>query len=251
MNGSDTMKIALACAAAADRDIERNLSAMLEMIESVSGQADMIVFGESALQGFDCLCWDYVTDREMALTQDSAPIARLRSAARGHRMAVSFGFIERVKDVLYSSQMVVDPSGAILHNFHRVSVGWKEPQADEHYREGDRFARFSYGGKSFAVGLCGDLWTEGRPEEMKALGADIVLWPVYCDYDADEWNTSVKHEYAEQAALCGENVLFVNPFCVTGTAGEPRAAGGAAHFQNGRIISERPAGGMGYLVAEV
>lgn len=245
------MKITLACAATADREVERNLSAMLEMIEAVSGQADMIVFGESALQGFDCLCWDYVTDREMALTQDSAPISRLRDAAREHGMAVSFGYIEHAENVLYSSQMVIGPSGATLHNFRRVSVGWKEPQADERYREGERFERFFYGGKSFAIGLCGDLWTEGRPEEMKTLGADIVLWPVYCDYSADEWNTSVKHEYAEQAALCGESVLFVNPFCVTETADEPRAAGGAAHFQSCRIASERPAGEMGYLVAEV
>ena len=245
------MKIALACAATADRDIERNLSAMLDMIKAVSGQADMIVFGESALQGFDCLCWDYAVDREMAVSQESAPIARLRSAAREHGLAVSFGYIECVEGVLYSSQMVIDPSGATLHNFHRVSFGWKEPQADERYREGERFECFSYGGKCFAIGLCGDLWTEGRPEEMKALSADLVLWPVYCDYDADEWNTSVKHEYAEQASLCGENVLFVNPFCVTGTAGEPRAAGGAAHFQNRKIISERPAGEAGYLIVEL
>lgn len=245
------MKIALACAAAADRDIERNLTAMLDMIEAISGQADMVVFGESALQGFDCLCWDYVTDREMALTQDSEPVVRLCSAARKHGMMVSFGYIERVEDVLYSSQMVIDPSGAILHNFHRVSIGWKEPQADDHYREGERFERFSHGGRSFAIGLCGDLWTEGRPEEMKALGADIVLWPVYCDYDAGEWNASIKHEYAEQAAMCGENVLFVNPFCATETTGEPRAAGGAVHFRNGRIVSERPAGETGYLIVEL
>lgn len=245
------MKIALACAAAADRDIQRNLSAMLEMIAEVSGQADMIVFGESALQGFDCLCWDYAVDREMAVSQDSATVYRLRSAAQEHRIAVSFGYIERAEDGLYSSQMVIDPSGAILHNFHRVSVGWKEPQADEHYKEGERFECFSYRGRRFSIGLCGDLWTEGRPEEMKALDADIVLWPVYCDYDTDEWNISIKHEYAEQASLCGKNILFVNPFCVTRSAGEPRAAGGAAHFQNGRIISERSAGETGYLIVEL
>ena len=86
---------------------------------------------------------------------------------------------------------------------------------------------FCYAGKTFATALCGDLWTDGRPEEMNALNADVVLWPVWCDYTADEWNASARHEYAAQAALCGRNVLLVNPYCADPNA-ESRAAGAAA-----------------------
>jgi len=132
--------------------------------------------------------------------------------------------------------------------FHRVSVGWKEvDKTDAHYREGERFEAFQYGGRRFAVGLCGDLWTDGRPEEMKALNADVVLWPVWCDYKAEEWNEEIRQEYAAQAGLCGRDVVLVNPFCADpGKKG--RAAGGCAHFRNGTIAAQKPAGGCGALM---
>ena len=66
--------------------------------------------------------------------------------------------------------------------FHRVSI----------------VRAFEYEEKRFAAALCGDLWTCGRPQEMKAVGADAVLWPVWCDYNADKWNNTIKYEYAKQ-----------------------------------------------------
>lgn len=245
------MRIALASAPVINRDIEYNLQVMSDAMEDVGGKADIILFGESALQGFDSLCWDYETDKHMAVCLADAPIRRIRETAKNYKIAVSFGFVERSGDVLYSSQIFIGASGEIVDVFHRVSIGWKEySKTDNHYREGQRFEKFYYGGKSFAIGLCGDLWTDGRPEEMKALNADTILWPIWCDYMADEWNNRIKYEYAEQAALCGERVLLVNPFCadpeVTDTA-----AGGAAYFKNGNIIAEMPSGNSGILIVEV
>ena len=245
------MKIALASAPVKNRNIEINMQAMIDAMNKVSGQADVILFGESVLQGFDCLCWDYETDKYMAVALTDAPIQRMCEAAKRYGIAVSFGFIERIQDVLYSSQIFIGSDGEIVNMFHRVSIGWKEfSKTDDHYREDKHFEKFCYGGKSFAIGLCGDLWTDGRPEEMKALNADVVLWPVWCDYKADEWNNSIKHEYAEQAALCGDCVLLVNPYCAD--AEETDASeGGAAFFRNGSIVSELPAGNCGTMIVEV
>ena len=245
------MKIALASALVKSRNIEFNMQAMMDTIEKASGQADVILFGESVLQGFDCLCWDYETDKYMAVALTDAPIQRMREAAKDNNIAVSFGFVERGENVLYSSQIFIGADGEIVNVFHRVSVGWKEyEKTDEHYREGECFERFSHGGKTFAIGLCGDLWTDGRPEEMKALNADVVLWPVWCDYKADEWNTSIKYEYAEQAALCGDRVLLVNPFCADSETTDV-AAGGAAYFKNGNIVVDALSGENGVLVVEM
>ncbi|HJA94520.1 MAG TPA: hypothetical protein H9717_15640 [Candidatus Eisenbergiella merdipullorum] len=69
---------------------------------------------------------------------------------------------------------------------------------DDHYREGQCFEKITYGGKTFAIGLCGDLWMDNRSEEMKALNTDAALWTVWCDYRADEWNSYIKQEYDEQ-----------------------------------------------------
>lgn len=245
------MKIALASAPVKNLDIDFNLQAIVDAMATCSGKADLILFGESVLQGFDCLCWEYEKDCHTALALTDDPIKRLCAVAKEYKIAVSFGFIERGNEVLYSSQIFISADGQIVDVFHRVSIGWKEyTKTDDHYREGDFFKRFEYRGKIFAVGLCGDLWTDGRPEEMKALNADIVLWPVWCDYPAEEWNTTTKYEYAEQAQLCGDHVLFVNPFCADETE-DDAAAGGAAYFNNGRIVEEAPCGKNGILIVEL
>ena len=245
------MKIALASAPVKNRNIEFNTQAMIDAMSKASGQAEVILFGVSVLQGFDCLCWDYETDKHMAVAITDAPIHRMREAAKQCGIAVSFGYIERIDDILYSSQIFIDADGEILTVFHRVSIGWKEySKTDDHYREGKHFEKFCFGEKSFAIGLCGDLWTDGRPEEMKALNADVVLWPVWCDYNADKWNNSIKHEYAEQAALCGDSVLLVNPCCADPDAPDV-ASGGLAYFRNGSIVSELSAGNSGTMIVEV
>ena len=245
------MKIALASAPVKNRNIEFNMQEMIDAMNKASGQAEVILFGESVLQGFDCLCWDYETDKHMAVALTDAHIQRMRKAAKQYGIAVSFGFIERIDDILYSSQIFIGSDGEIVTVFHRVSIGWKEfSKTDNHYQEGKNFEKFCYGGNSFAIGLCGDLWTDDRPEEMKALNADVVLWPVWCDYKADEWNDSIKYEYAEQAGLSGDCVLLVNPYCADPDAPDV-ASGGLAYFRNGSIVSELSAGNSGTMIVEV
>lgn len=245
------MRIALASYPVKNKDILFNTSAILNAMKKCVGQADFILFGESVLQGFECLSWDYETDCNMAVDQDHPAISQIRARAKEYDLAVAFGYIEKTEDALFSSTLVIGRDGETIHNFHRVSEGWKEYwHTDQHYREGDRFEVFSCCGKKFAIGLCGDLWTEGRPGEMKSLHADAVLWPVWCDYEAGEWNTAIKYEYAEQAALCGECVLLVNPFCADSDAGD-QAIGGAVYFKNGSIQKELPAGKPGILIVEI
>ena len=244
------MRLALASNPVKNRNIPFNLQSMINAMEKCGGRADLILFGESVLQGFNSLCWDYEVDKPMAVSLADGPIRRMCQAAKKNAIAVCFGFIERVDDALYSSQIFIGANGEIVDVFHRVSAGWKEYwQTDGHYREGQHFEKFIYDGKSFAVGLCGDLWTDGRPEEMKALRPDIVLWPVWCDYGPTEWNEKIKYEYAEQAALCGQDVFLVNPYCAD-PHGDGCAAGGSVYFRGGKIAAELPAGTAGILIAD-
>lgn len=245
------MKIALASVPVKNRNVEFNMHAMIDAMNIASGKAEVILFGESVLQGFDCLCWDYETDKHVAVALTDAPIQRMCEAAKKYGIAVSFGFIERIDDILHSSQIFIGSGGEIVTVFHRVSIGWKEfTKTDNHYQEGKHFEKFCYGGKSFAIGLCGDLWTDGRPEEMKALNADVVLWPVWCDYNAGEWNNCIKHEYAEQAVLCGDCVLLVNPYCADAEETDA-AAGGVVYFKQGSIVADMPSGNSGAIIVEI
>lgn len=90
-----TIKIALDSAPVINQNMEFNIQAMIDSMEKASGQADVILFGESVLQGFDCLCWTCESDRRMAVSTTGAPIQRMCEAAQENRIAVSFGFIER------------------------------------------------------------------------------------------------------------------------------------------------------------
>lgn len=245
------MKIALASAPVMNKKTDFNLQKMIDYMKVCSQKAELILFGETALQGFDSLCWDYEQDKSTAVSLTDKPIQRACGAARENKIALSFGFIERGDDALYSSQIFIGKNGEIVNVFRRVSIGWKEyTKTDAHYCEGESFEKFRYGNKQFAIGLCGDLWTEGKPDEMKGLNADVVLWPVWCDYDPEEWNKTIKYEYADQAALCGKEVLLVNPYCADPELKE-YAAGGCVHFQNGKIQDEHPSGKPGVLIVDV
>ena len=80
-------------------------------------------------------------------------------------------------------------------------------------------------------------------------GADVVFWPVYTDYPANEWNTAVKQEYAQQAGKLGCPVLYVNSLCKD-KVGDDIARGGAALFVGGTIVQEVPSGEENVLFVE-
>lgn len=121
------MRIDLSSAPVKNKDIPHNLAAMIAaLVQAAADGADLVVFGESTLQGFDCLCWSYAADRDVALPLDSAPIRQLQDAARKYAAAISFGFIERDGDALYSSCAFIGADGEIIHRFRRVSIGWKD-----------------------------------------------------------------------------------------------------------------------------
>ena len=244
------MKIALAAVGFLTNDIDYNFDKIKEMVKKHSNQADLILFGESFLQGFDCLIWDYSRDIDIAVSQDSSIINQIRSLCRNNKVAVSFGYIEKAEDKLYSSQLTISKDGEIVDNFRRVSIGWKEPVADFHYVEGKGFGQFSYLDKTISIGLCGDFWYEENCIQMESLDSDIVLWPVYTDFDSKEWNESMKYEYAGQAQKYGSNILYVNSYCLDKNS-DNIARGGAVLFNEGKIVHELPAGEEGVLIVEL
>lgn len=244
------MKIALAAVGFKNCDMEFNKRKIISIISEYSGKADIVLFGETFLQGFDSLCWDYEKDKFLACEISDDVINEIAAKAKNCNIAVSFGYIEKEGDTLYSSQLTVGPDGEVLDNYRRISVGWKEAAADFHYREGKNYSVFSYKGKTFAVGLCGDFWDDEKALRMKKLCPEIVLWPVYTDYDANEWNTMAKYEYEEQSVKIGNDVLYVNSVCLD-EGREEGAHGGAAWFKGGKIERDIPSGNEGVLLVEL
>lgn len=244
------MRCALAALGFVNNDAERNLQTILDAMQQYAGRADLIVFGEAFLQGFDAADFDPSHDRLIAITPDAPAVQQLREAARRHRIAVSFGFIEQDGSDFYSSQLTIGATGDVADHYRRVSPGWKLPHAGECYREGSGFHTFVLGGKRVAVGLCGDLWYDENIDALCHLAPDVVLWPVYTDFTPEEWNGAERLEYAAQAGRLAADVLYVNSVC-RDPGIEGKAMGGAAHFRSGEILAEIPSGGAGVLLVDI
>ena len=249
-NGEKIMKCALAAVGFINEDISYNKKVIIDTMIKYAKEADIVLFGEAFLQGFYAADFHPEHDATIAVAKDDAVIKEICAVAGQYSIAVSFGFIEKAGETFYSSQITIDAKGQVLDLYRRVSPGWKEDFAGEKYCEGKEFHTFNFCGRKTAVGLCGDLWFDENIEAMGALNPEVVFWPVYTDFNFEEWNTEMKHEYAEQAGKLSAKVLYVNSVCLDKEGGEI-AKGGAALFENGDIVKEIPSGEEGVLIVEV
>lgn len=236
------MRIGMVSYQCRNRDIGFNTSQIERAMKSSEGKADLLCFGEAFLQGFDSLCWDYDTDKSIALELSTETIGQLCDWTVRYGVSLATGYIEKAQDKLYSSCVVIS-DGDIVHNYRRISKGWKEFSiTDEHYCEGTDTEPFVLKGQDIGIALCGDLWD--FPDRFRTDG--ILIWPVYVNYSPDEWNSGVLDEYSAQAALVAENVLMINPI-----DDDPVNHGGAFHFHDGRIISKIPFDKEGILIVNI
>ena len=68
------MRLALASQPVRNGDVAWNVRCMEDVLRACSGRADTVVFGESVLQGFDCLRWDYARDCTVAAAWTDEPV---------------------------------------------------------------------------------------------------------------------------------------------------------------------------------
>lgn len=244
------MKINLMSLAFKTKDVLYNKKKIINAMHEYSHKADMLVFGESFLHGFEALSWDYERDKSIAIAIDADIINEIRCTAKENNIAVSFGMIEKHSEKLYSSQVTIGKDGDFLDVFRRVSSGWKEPIADEHYCEGDGFHTFDFEDKKILVGICGDFWHDELIEEASKITKDLVLWPVYTDFVPKLWNEEEKYEYAKEAAILKAPVLYVNSVCYD-FDDDYIAKGGACLFDDEKIVEEVPSGAEAVLSVEI
>lgn len=220
------MRVGLATYQCRNKDVAFNMSQIERALSEAQGKVDLLCFGEAFLQGFDSLCWDYERDREIAVSQDSETMATLREWTVRYKTALLLGYIESDRDRLYSSCAVL-ADGEIVHNYRRISQGWKEfTITDDHYCEGTEVKEFQLFGKSICLALCGDMWE--YPERFRT--EHLLIWPVYVNYSLEDWADGIMEEYAAQAALAASDTLMVNPIDA-----DPVNHGGAFRFQDGKI----------------
>jgi predicted amidohydrolase len=220
----------------------------LQRIQKISVKArdagaDLVLFGEASLHGFEAMTFDYATDIVIASGVHAPEIAAIRQHARRVGIAIGFGFFENLKGGIFSSYMVVDRHGDIADLYRRVSPGWRIPDACADYREGTSFHTFSLEGKTWAVMVCGDFWEDTLLTPLIALDPEVdgFFWPVHCDVDVDDWKAHEADAYRQRSAIMAKPVLFVNNYIdVPG-----RAKGGAYVWHRGQTVASHPMGTPG------
>ncbi|MBF1300052.1 MAG: carbon-nitrogen hydrolase family protein [Parvimonas sp.] len=237
------MKIGLVSYEFKNAEIEYNIKKIEKAIISANGKADLLCFGETFLQGFDSLSWNYEIDKNIAITKESITMQKLKKLSEKYKIDLGIGYIEREKENIYSSFVVIE-KGKIIQNYRRITKNWKEYSiTDEHYCEGEFSETFIYNNREFKIALCGDMWI--CPEEFKTNG--ILLWPVYCNFTKEEWKNTEQSDYAKQSKLASDNVLLVNSI----TKDEPISVGGAYYFKNGKIENSLELDKEDILIVEI
>ena len=145
------MTIALAAVGFINGDITYNKEQIKRIIREHRYKSDLILFGETFLQGFDSLSWKYDVDKEIALSAGDPIIDEIRETAKECSVAVSFGYIEKAEDGLYSSQLTIGKDGVSIDNFRRISIGWKEPVADTNIKRETNFTNSDLKIKNFRL----------------------------------------------------------------------------------------------------
>ena len=86
------MMVALAGAKFETSSTDKNKRKIISVMEKLSKKADLVLFGEAFLQGFEALSWGYSKDEKTALSLESEAVSEIKKAAKSLDCAVSFGF---------------------------------------------------------------------------------------------------------------------------------------------------------------
>ena len=211
-----------------NHDLAFNIRQIKKALRAVGDKVDLLCFGESFLQGFDSLSWSFTVDKKVAVSMDSEAMKSICLLTKEYDCALAFGYFELFEEAIYSSYVIIE-DGEIIHNYRRVTTGWKESSlTDEHYKEGNEINEFIFKDQKFMIGLCGDLWED--PDKFKTDG--ILIWPVYVNFTLDQWKDE-KIEYAKQIKDVAGTVLMINSI-----SKDPDSVGGAFIFNNGELVNE-------------
>ena len=237
------MRIALATYEIKDGDIAFNLKQLERGMAEASGKAELVVFGEAFLQGFESMSWDYEKDRHTAVSRDSKIMAEICRLSLKYGIGAAFGYIELDGERIYSSAALI-ADGKLLKNYRRISPNWKDPYlADEHYCEGETAENFDFRGQKLLFALCGDMWD--APEKFRA--DDVLIWPIFMCYTPEDWAEDEK-AYAEQAQLAAKRALVVGSICR-----DPNNAscGGTFFFEDGGTKEKAPYGEESVIIVDI
>jgi omega-amidase len=174
------MKIAAAQIACALGDVDANLRKMRDFSARAKEEgAELIVFPEASDTGYSMRV---IRDHAKPWTEGAVPA--LQRMAKELSLTIVAGVSERAGDIIYNSQVFIDPQGELVASYRKTHLFVLAPNDESTcYTPGDKFVSVSASGFNFGLSICYDL---RFPEVSRALalehGANVVLvssaWPL-------------------------------------------------------------------------
>jgi omega-amidase len=174
------MKIAAVQLACRLGDVQANLKKIRDFCgHSKQEGVDLIVFPEAADTGYSM-----PVIRQLAKPWSEGAVPALQEMAKEFALTIVSGVSERAGDLIYNSQVFIDPRGGIAASYRKTHL-FVLPPNDEStcYAPGDKFVSVAAAGFRFGLSICYDL---RFPEVCRALalehGANVMLvssaWPL-------------------------------------------------------------------------
>jgi predicted amidohydrolase len=174
------VKIAAVQLACVLGEIEANLKKIRDFCARAKQEGvDLIVFPEAADTGYSM-----PVIRQLAKPWTEGAVPALQAMAKEFALTIVIGISERAGDLIYNSQVFIDPRGEIAASYRKTHL-FVLPPNDEStcYAPGDKFVSVTAGGFRFGLSICYDL---RFPEVCRALalehGANVILvssaWPL-------------------------------------------------------------------------
>lgn len=177
------MKVALAQMLVEPGEKQTNLLRAESWIAQAAQRgAEVVVLPEALTLG-----WTHPSARTLAdEIPDGESCARLRAAARTHRLFVCAGIVERAGGVLFNAAVLVEPSGEVLIHHRKIH---ELDFARELYSCGDRLSVAETPFGRIGVMICADGFAPGQSisSALGMMGARVILspcaWAVPADHD--------------------------------------------------------------------
>src|SRR5437667_898802 len=152
----NSFKLALAQMLVEGGRKEANLRRALERInEAAANGAQVVVLPETMTLGWTH--WSATRDADKIPEGDCC--LRLREAARGNRIYVCVGLVERAGLLVFNSAVLIDPSGEVILCHRKLN---ELEIAHEFYAPGDRLGVAPTPLGTFGVMICADAFARGQ-----------------------------------------------------------------------------------------
>jgi predicted amidohydrolase len=166
------MKIGLCQTSPKLGDVEFNLSEMIRIMEEYQGKADLLVFPELSLTGYDLKEKLY----DVALTLDSAPIRKVSEASKKTKVSVVFGFVEQgMGEQIYNSAILIKNGeiSSVQQKIYPTNYGIFEE--GKYFSRGKKVKVDTFGPFNTSMLICNDLWHPSLPHIAAHQHASLLI----------------------------------------------------------------------------